>query len=253
MWSDTRCEIDEVLACDDRVIATRIAARGHASDGAGEAAFLVGHVTVVEGGRVVSLDQYDYDDDAAMLARYAELSGASATPARRQAELLFAECGAPVQRPRSRGIAGVLRRSLDIRRPSCLGLGAMHGRATLERFYASVFQTSLDIRQEIDEVLACDDRVIAASTTLRGSGTEGVGEFEGSLGQVAVFESGHMVSLEIYEHDDRVAMVARYAELGGGQGPLGDRAPERVLAEYARRFARRDPQPLFELLRARIW
>lgn len=72
---DLRFEIDEILACDERVIAMRIAFRGHAGDGSGELEYLVGDVAVVEGDKLVSVDFYDYDDDAAMPARYTELGG----------------------------------------------------------------------------------------------------------------------------------------------------------------------------------
>ena len=236
------------MACDERVIALRVAYRGHATnDGSGEFAICLGQVNVVEGGRGVSLDVYDYDDDAAMLARYAELSGSSATPAGHQAEFLFAGVMRRYNDHDLEGVLECLHEGLSLVDHRVLGWEPVHGRADLEHFYRSVFQMSPDIRMEIDEVLACDDRVIAANATFRGSGTEGVGAAELPLGYVAVFESGRMVSQDVYEHDDRQAMVARYAELGGGQAPLGDRAPERVLAEYARRFARRDPQRLFEL------
>jgi SnoaL-like domain len=73
---DVRFTIDDVLACDDRVIALRASylGRGLGPGGAGAFAFVGGFVTVIEGGCSVSVDQYDYDDDAAMLARYAALT-----------------------------------------------------------------------------------------------------------------------------------------------------------------------------------
>jgi SnoaL-like domain len=71
---DVRFSIDDVLACDERVIAMRASYRGQGPGGRGEFAFVAGFVTVVENGHSLHVDQYEYDDDAAMLARYAELT-----------------------------------------------------------------------------------------------------------------------------------------------------------------------------------
>jgi hypothetical protein len=69
--------VDEVLACDDRLVAFTMTWRGSGADGGGELALPIGNVYVVEGGRVAHLDQYDPDDRQAMIARYAELGGGS--------------------------------------------------------------------------------------------------------------------------------------------------------------------------------
>jgi hypothetical protein len=71
---DVRFAIDEVLACDERVIAMRSSYQGQGPGGRGEFAFLGGFVTVVEDGHSTHTDQYEYDDDAAMLERYAALA-----------------------------------------------------------------------------------------------------------------------------------------------------------------------------------
>ena len=74
---DVRFTIDEVLACDDRVIAMRASYRGSGlgPGGSGAFEFVGGFVTTVEGGHSVRVDQYEYDDDASMRARFAELTG----------------------------------------------------------------------------------------------------------------------------------------------------------------------------------
>lgn len=76
---DVRFSIDEVLACDERVVAMRASYHGHAIGGRGRFAFEGGFVTLVEDGHSLSVDQYEYDDNEAMLARFAELSGAGAS------------------------------------------------------------------------------------------------------------------------------------------------------------------------------
>lgn len=73
---DVRFAIDEVLACDDRVVAMRASYIGHGRGGQGAFAFVAGFVTVVENGHSITVDAYEYDDDEAMLARYEALTGA---------------------------------------------------------------------------------------------------------------------------------------------------------------------------------
>jgi hypothetical protein len=71
---DARFAIDEVLACDERVVAMRASYHGLGPGGRGEFAYVAGWVTVVEHGHSQFSEQFEYDDDAAMLARYAELT-----------------------------------------------------------------------------------------------------------------------------------------------------------------------------------
>ena len=71
---DVRFAIDEVLACNERVVAFRASYNGHGKGGCGAFAFLGGFVTVVADGHSVSVDQYEYDDEAAILARYRALA-----------------------------------------------------------------------------------------------------------------------------------------------------------------------------------
>jgi SnoaL-like domain len=72
---DVRFAIDEVLACNERIVAFRASYNGHGLGGGGAFAFLGGFVTAVEDGHSISVDQYEYDDEMAMLARYRVLAG----------------------------------------------------------------------------------------------------------------------------------------------------------------------------------
>ena len=74
MWPDVRFVIDEVLACDEWVIAHRGRYVGHGEDG-GAAEIPVGYVIVVDDGRIVRQEMFDPDDREAILARFAELGG----------------------------------------------------------------------------------------------------------------------------------------------------------------------------------
>jgi len=79
----------------------------------------------------------------------------------------------------------------------------------------SVFTVSPDIRFAIDEVLACDDRVIALTVSYQGRTQGGLGEFSYISGYVAEIENGRWFSTSEFEHDDHAAMLARYRALGG--------------------------------------
>jgi len=72
---------------------------------------------------------------------------------------------------------------------------------------------------QIDEVLACDDRLIALTCTFRGKNSDGGGTFELLFGLLVLHDNGRRSEEHLYAPDDRQAMLAKFAELGGGQGP----------------------------------
>jgi ketosteroid isomerase-like protein len=95
----------------------------------------------------------------------------------------------------------------------------------------------------IDEVIACDERVIAVRISLLGTSPElAGGEVEVSFVQVRVYEGGVFVSSEMFDADDRQAILARYAELTRLSGP------EAVLRRYLQTLERRDLHHLPEML-----
>jgi hypothetical protein len=55
--------------------------------------------------------------------------------------------------------------------------------------------------------------------TYRGHAVDGGGEFEMSLGYVAHVVDGIGRHADIYDPDDRQAIIARYTELGAGRLP----------------------------------
>ncbi len=240
MSSDLTSAVDEVLACDERVIALRLTYRGHASDGAGELAIEVGHVTLVENGLTVSIDQYEPDDVQAMIARFAELGGRlPVVLGDRPPERVLR---AYLERFAARDVKGAIalaRKDAVIVDRRRLGLDTVdtdNVEATLD----SMLVMWPDVRFDLDEVVACDDRVIAFRATSRGTSAVGGGAATTPLGVVWLVEDGLITGGDVYEHEDSAAMIARYAELGGGQGPLGDRPPERFWKRFARAYAARD-------------
>jgi SnoaL-like protein len=128
----------------------------------------------------------------------------------------FVEFG---RRYNERDIAGLLElfaadwRMVDYREGDWDGnIGGIEGaRALIE----SVFAVSPDVRFKIDEVLACDARLIALRVSYQGRGEGGLGEFAYLSGYVAVIEHGLWARTSEYEHDDDAAMLARYRDLGG--------------------------------------
>ena len=130
-----------------------------------------------------------------------------------------------------------------------LGWERAHGREQLMAIMRSTFSASPDLRMDYDEVVACDERVIAVRMAFRGRGIK-AGELEVEFGAVMVVEAGQWRSVDFYEATERDAMLARYVELGGGHGPLGERLPERIAAElisgYLKCWAAKDVEGLLE-------
>jgi ketosteroid isomerase-like protein len=244
---DLRLDVDEVLAVDDRVIVLRQRFHGHGFDGAGYGEVPHGLVAVVRDGRLVEIDQYAADDEEAMLARFAELrraagSGGVELPgwAARQLESYNAhdlDGFAAVHAPHYRLV--------DHR---AVGWGTISGRDEVVEHAAVTLRAIPDARMEIEDVLARDDRVLASRIVYSGHGPYGGGDFELTLGCVSVADGERVVSTDVYEPEDRAAMIARYAELGGGAARLAESASERVYAEFVRRYARRELEPLLELI-----
>ena len=116
------------------------------------------------------------------------------------------------------------------------GWDAANGIEETRAGLAAAFSGSPDMRIEIDEVLACDEHVIAAVIRYTGRGADGFGEFEAAIGSVTMIADGRLVHADRYEPDDREAMLARFGELSGSQGVLGDRPPERHMGEWMRRW-----------------
>ena len=128
-----------------------------------------------------------------------------------------------------------------------LGYEEAHRREGIREVYEAMLGVSAEVHIDPEEVLACDDRVLVLSATLRSTAAEGGGEFATPCGYLFVVAEGRVQRLEQFEPDDRQKMIARYAELGGGLGPLGDRPPERFLAEFFRRAAAQDVDGYTEL------
>jgi hypothetical protein len=93
------------------------------------------------------------------------------------------------------------------------GWGSTMGREECRAMTASVFAVSPDVRFSVDEVIACDERVVAMRASYHGSGMGGRSRFAFEAGFVTVIEGGHSITVDVYEYDDNDAILARYAEL----------------------------------------
>jgi hypothetical protein len=96
------------------------------------------------------------------------------------------------------------------------GWASSVGREGCRVLTASVFAVSPDVRFAVDEVLACDERVVAMRASYHGSGIGGRGRFAFEAGFVTVVEHGRSIGVDVYEYDDNDAILARFAELSGG-------------------------------------
>jgi hypothetical protein len=93
------------------------------------------------------------------------------------------------------------------------GWGSEIGREGCRVLTASVFAVSPDVRFTVDEVLACDERVVAMRASYHGSGIGGHGRFAFEAGFVTLVEGGLSISSDAYEYEDNEAMLARFDEL----------------------------------------
>ncbi len=253
IWRGTshfHLEVNEVLACDERVIALRITWTGKAIEPSGGGKFAVPMVvvTLVESGRALRMDQYEEDDREAALTRYRELGGRRSVALGDRPPERYMKAVARGWEARDADALVELHHEASVTIDHrALSKEDLHGRADTRREVESMLASSPDIRLDVDEVLACDERVIAARVAYRGHASDGMGEAEVRIGVVNMVQDGLVISRDQYEHDDDLAIIARYAELGGGLGPLGDRPPERHLAAWIRAHAARDLRRLKDL------
>jgi class 3 adenylate cyclase/ketosteroid isomerase-like protein len=238
---NVRLEYGEVLACDDNVIAMHTTWRGRGLK-AGELEVEAGAVYLVRDGRWASLDVYEPDDRAAIIARYAELGGGAGALGDRPPEQFFRRWIPVAAAGDIDGVAQLVAEDFVRIDHRSLGWEPLRDREANLAMWRSAYESAEHVRMEAEEVLACDDRVIAWRFSWCGlaGGAAGGGEFAVSVGQVNVIEDGIWRSCDQYDTNDRVAMIARYVELGGGLGKLGDTTSERLFAEYARRYTSRD-------------
>ena len=218
MWPDARFELDEVLARDERMIAVRGKWFGSGVAGSGESALAIGGVWVIESGLAVSGDVYDPDDRQAIIARYVELGGGLERFGDRPPERVLAEYARryarftqepePYLELHCEDFSMIDRRQLAL-------WEEVRGRDGAGAIARSAFAACADLRLEVDEVLVCDNRVIALRGSFRGHALDGRGEVEVPMGSVVVLEDGLLKQIEQYEPEDREGMLTRYRELGG--------------------------------------
>jgi hypothetical protein len=238
MSPDLRFALDEVLACDGRAIALRGRYLGTGSDGGGSLETPVGYVTVIKDG-FHRVEQFESRDLDGMLARYRELGGSTSVLGNRPPERLLAEyfrryVARDVEALSQLVTADVF--TADHRR---IRYGEGQGRDRFKRVLTAILGVGF-IDVHVDELIACDDRTIAVRVTYRGSAPDDqIGEMEVGSGEVYAVRDGKFSSIELFEPDDRAAMLARYRELSGSRG-LGDSPVERLLAQSLESYNARE-------------
>jgi len=89
------------------------------------------------------------------------------------------------------------------------------GRGAVVGLFGPAFESSPDLRVDVEAVLAADERVIAVRGVYRGTSSDGGGRFELPFVVVTVVEGGLIQSTEIYAHEEQEAALARFEELRG--------------------------------------
>jgi class 3 adenylate cyclase/ketosteroid isomerase-like protein/tetratricopeptide (TPR) repeat protein len=238
---DIRWVVDEVLACDERVIAMRVRYVGSAADGGGDVEVAVGTVNVVDNDMIVSADRFDHDDREGMLARYRELGGTLDVLGDRPPERWWAEFKRLVDAHDLDALLELYHDDWTLTDHRQVGSGVLREPSAL---FQTLFDGSPDLRVEVDEVIACDERVIALAGVYSGSARDaGGGTFELPFAVVSVIEDGRAGSTESFDPDDRIAIIARWRELHG-LGLLGDRPPEQEMRLFIELWGQRDREGL---------
>jgi ketosteroid isomerase-like protein len=209
-------EIDEVLACDERVIALISSWRGRGVK-AGKIEYTMGAVDVVENGLWVSCDLFEPDDRAGMLARYEELrrtvEPAQETPAAR----LHAEHEHRFNERRLEEPPSLMADDFVMVDHRAVGWQEVRGQEVM-RWMRSAFDISPDITARCEPLLDDGGEVVVYRVTHSGRSHDG-GEFESTYDRVTVLRDGQFVRIEIFAPEAGNAMRARYEELRAERQP----------------------------------
>lgn len=203
------------------MIALRTTLRGSGTASVGELEYRFGYVAVFASGRMISQDVYDHDDRRALVARYAELGGGLRLLGDRASERFYAEFARRYAARNVDHLADLYAQDWVFVDHRSIGWDDLQGRRAAVDIVRSAFAVTTDLRIDVDEVLACDESVIALRMTYLGSSRDGGGQVALPVGLVSVIEAGRCVIAEQYDHDDCVAMLARFNELSAGRA-LGE-------------------------------
>jgi hypothetical protein len=213
--TDLRCEVDDVLACDERVIALRTTWHGHSADTGGEVEFKFGYVAVVEDGLLVRQDHYDPDDREAMLARYEELraSGpraveAAAGPARRA---IIRRCELCNSRQREE-LGALYSEDYELIDHRPMPWEQVTGGEGLTALVDSMLEVSPDATVALEVLDDDGGPVVAYRQTWSGTfGAAGLADIV--IDTVSVVRDGLIVRSELFEPDQHEQMRQRLADL----------------------------------------
>jgi ketosteroid isomerase-like protein len=163
------------------------------------------------------LDIYEPDDRQAMVARYTELGGGLSALGDSPPERWLAEFALLFARQDSDNLLARISEEYELHDHRMIGWEPVRGRAQSAAMMESAWQGD-DIRWEVSEVVAANDRVLAVVERIIGHGDRaaGGGEYAIDVGVVLVVEDGLMVRAEHFDPDDREGMLARFAELAAG-------------------------------------
>ncbi len=237
---DVRASLD-VLAHDTGLLATR-----HRWNGTFEGAPMevrVGQVTAVQDGRYVRIEQFEPDDDAAIMARFEELRrehdpvrlAPGVDPEHPVVERVRTQCHAYNRRDWD-GFRALFAPGYDAVDRRAVGWERLDRDSLMETGYSAV-AVAPDMTTAA-EVLACGPAVVARLQHYRGHAADGGGLLDVGLGGVTIYDDeGRVAREEFFEPEDRDAILARFDDL------LVELAPspgQRIEAEFTRCLNARD-------------
>jgi ketosteroid isomerase-like protein len=208
-------------------MAFRLRIVGHTETGGGAFSLALGQVvTVGDDGRIAVVEQFDPDDREAMLARFharvGEVAGSGARETCAPLQWLEEE----VRRYNTHDFDALAKLYtedfvlVDHRR---VGWGTIVGRDALMANTAEATRGAPDITMEVAEVLACEGNVLATRVVYRGHTNRGGGSWELPVAPVTVYRDGLAFTCDLYDWDDREAILARFAELSAADQANPDR------------------------------
>ncbi len=222
--SHDRCTNYELIAASQTRSASRLAVQGRMADGGGPFELAVACLAEYRDGRVTRYELYEPDDEAAMLARFAELEGTEAPePSGVIAELYTRVCGGFNSRDWGAVEAAMDKDFRSVERRPATGWSPALTRTDMMATFRSLLTMSGDLQLRFD-VIEGDDEVAIVRFGGAGHASEadGGGLMETEVLHVFVARDGLALHIEVHVLETDLAVLrARAQDLR----PLARRRP----------------------------
>ncbi len=206
--------VERILAMDDDLVALEIHGTGSTGDG-GAAEFRVGHVTRLADGLRARVEFFDPDDDAGMLARFAELREQRAVEDRLAATSIgraYLRYSAMFETMDLATLRDVYTEDFVMRDGRSIGWEDTRGIEKMHALLKSFFELGPRSSSRVERILGLEDELAAVVLGGRGTMRDG-GEVELRFGQVTRAREGRLAVIELFDPEDEAGMLARFEEL----------------------------------------